>query len=69
MSAAMVERHQKIKKKHWLKRPKAVPQIFVIPFLKILFPHVTVGIIRVFFIPEFVAENLKANKIQWKRSH
>ena len=65
----MVERHQKIKKKHWLKRPKAVPQIFVIPFLKILFPHVTVGIIRVFFIPEFVAENLKANKIQWKRSH
>ena len=62
-------RHQKIKKKHWLKRPKAVPQIFVIPFLKILFPHVTVGIIRVFFIPEFVAENLKANKIQWKRSH
>ena len=69
MSVAMVERHQKIKKKHWLKRPKAVPQIFVIPFLKILFPHVTVGIIRVFFIPEFVAENLKANKIQWKRSH
>ena len=37
--------------------------------MKILFPHVTVGIIRVFFIPEFVAENLKANKIQWKRSH
>ena len=69
MSATMVERHQKILKKHWLKRPKAVPQIFVIPFLKILFPHVTVGIIRVFFIPEFVAENLKANKIQWKRSH
>ena len=43
-------------------------------FLKILFraynfsPHVPVDIIRVFFIPEFVAENLKANKNQRKIS-
>ena len=43
-------------------------------FLKILFrayifsPHVPVDIIRVFFIPEFVAENLKANKSQRKIS-
>ena len=42
--------------------------IFVIHFLKILFraynfiPHVPVDIIRVFIIPEVVAENLKANK-------
>ena len=42
--------------------------IFVILFLKILFraynfsPHVPMDIIRVFFIPDFVAENLKANK-------
>ena len=48
--------------------------IFAILFLKILFraynfsPHVPVDIIRVFFIPEFVAENLKANKNQPKRS-
>ena len=48
--------------------------IFVILFLKIFFraynlsPHVPVDIIRVFFIPEFVAENLKANKNQPKRS-
>ena len=48
--------------------------IFVILFLKIFFraynlsPHVPVDIIRVFFIPEFVAENLKANKNQRKRS-
>ena len=48
--------------------------IFAILFLKILFraynfsPHVPVDIIRVFFIPEFVAENLKANKNQRKRS-
>ena len=44
--------------------------IFVILFLKIFFraynlsAHVPVDIIRVFFIPEFVAENLKANKSQ-----
>ena len=48
--------------------------IFVILFLKIFFraynlsAHVPVDIIRVFFIPEFVAENLKANKNQRKRS-
>ena len=42
--------------------------IFVILFLKILFPaynfspHVPKDTIRVFFIPDFVAENLKANK-------
>ena len=47
--------------------------IFVIPFLKILFrecnfiQHVPVDII-IFVIPEFVAENLKANKSQRKRS-
>ena len=41
--------------------------IFVILFLKILFPHVPVDIIS-FCIPEFVAENLKANKNQRKRS-
>ena len=33
-----------------------------------LSPHVPVDIIRVLFIPEFVAENLKANKNQPKRS-
>ena len=49
-------------------------QIFVILFLKILFrayklsPHVPVDIIKVLLIPEFVAENLKANKNQPKRS-
>ena len=43
-------------------------------FLEILFraysfiPHVLVDIVRVFIIPEFVAENLKANKSQRKRS-
>ena len=48
--------------------------IFVILFFKIFFrvynlsPHVPVDFIRVFFIPEFVAENLKANKNQPKRS-
>ena len=47
---------------------------FAILFLEILFraynfsPRVPVDIIRVFFIPEFVAENLKANKNQQKRS-
>ena len=41
--------------------------IFVILFLKILFPHVPVDIIS-FFIPEFAAENLKPNKNQPKRS-
>ena len=48
--------------------------IFVILFLKIFFwvynfsPHVPAAIIRVFFIPEFIAENIKANKNQPKRS-
>ena len=42
--------------------------IFVIPFLKILFSHVSVDIIRLFFIPEFAAENLRATKNQRKRS-
>ena len=48
--------------------------ISVILFLKILsqaynfIPHVPMDIIRVFIIPEFVAENLKANKSQRKRS-
>ena len=48
--------------------------IFVILFLKIFFrafnfiPYVLVNIIRVFFISECVAENLKANKNQPKRS-
>ena len=48
--------------------------IFVILFLKISFwvynfsPHVPAAIIRVFFIPEFIAENIKANKNQPKRS-
>ena len=44
--------------------------IFVIIFLKIFFRayNVPVDIIRVFFIQEFVAENLKANKNQPKRS-
>ena len=48
--------------------------IFVILFLKIFFrvfnfiPPVLVNIIRVFFIPKFVAENLKANKNEPKRS-
>ena len=41
--------------------------IFVILFLKIIFPQVPVDIIS-FVIPEFVAENLKANKNQRKRS-
>ena len=42
--------------------------IFENLFLKILFrvcnfsPHVQINIIRVFFIPDFVAENLRANK-------
>ena len=42
--------------------------IFLGLFLKIFFraynfsPHVPVDIIRVFFVPEFVAENLKGNK-------
>ena len=78
---------EKLKKKHWLKRPKAVPQKTKLgpninnskshiynSFLKIFFraynnsPNAPVDIIRVFFIPEFVAENLKANKNQPKRS-
>ena len=48
--------------------------IFVILFLKIFFRaynfsrHVPVDIIRVLFISEFVAENLKANKNLPKRS-
>ena len=48
--------------------------IFVILFLKILFrgynfvPHVPVDNIRVFIFPDFVAENLKANKNHRKRS-
>ena len=48
--------------------------VFVILFLKIFFrvynpsSHVPVDIIRVFFIPEFVAENFKANKNQPKIS-
>ena len=47
--------------------------IFVILFLKIFFrmfnfiPPVLVNIIGVFFIPKFVAENLKANKNEPKR--
>ena len=41
--------------------------IFVILFLKILFPQVPMDIIN-FFIPVFAAENLKANKNQRKRS-
>ena len=47
--------------------------ISVILFLKILsqaynfIPHVPMDIIRVFIIPEFVAENLKANKNQRKK--
>ena len=46
--------------------------VFVILFVKILFRtynfilHVPVGIIRVFIIPKFVAENLEANKNQQK---
>ena len=42
--------------------------IFVILFLNMLFraynlsPHVPIGIIGVFCIPDIVAENLKANK-------
>ena len=48
--------------------------VFFFFFLEILFrgysfiPHVLVDIIRAFIIPEFVAENLKANKYQRKRS-
>ena len=48
--------------------------IFVILFLKIFFRaynfslHVPVDIIRIFFIPGFIAENLKANKNHPKRS-
>ena len=48
--------------------------IFVILFSKHFFrvynlsPHVSMDVIRVLFIPEFVAENLKANKNQPKRS-
>ena len=48
--------------------------IFEILFLKILLrayslgAHVPVDIIRVYFIPEFVAKNLKANKNQRERS-
>ena len=41
--------------------------IFVILFLKILFPQIPMDIIN-FFIPVFAAENLKANKNQRKRS-
>ena len=41
--------------------------MFVTFFLKILFPQVQ-WTLSVFFIPEFVAENLKANKNQQKRS-
>ena len=46
--------------------------IFLDLFLKIFLraynfsPHVPVDIIRVFFNPEFVAENLKANKTSQK---
>ena len=42
--------------------------IFVIIFLKILLRaynfslHISVDIIRVFLVPDFVAENLEANK-------
>ena len=78
-------KNEKLKKKHWLKRPKAVPQKLKLGpkykwfkisylFLKIFFrvynlsPPVAVDIIRVSFIPEFVAENLKSNKSQPKRS-
>ena len=48
--------------------------IFLILFLKILFrgynfiPHVPVNNTRVFIFPDFVAENLKANKNHRKRS-
>ena len=48
--------------------------IFVILFLKIFFraynlnPPVPVDVIRFFFIPEFAAENLEANKNHPKRS-
>ena len=75
MSDTMVDRRQKITKKtRWLKRPKAVPQKtkFVILFLKILFRachfslHVPMDIIRVFFIPDFVAKISKPIKTSEK---
>ena len=85
MSATMVGRRRKIKKKQWLKHPKAVPKFFFqnsgIPFLKILFRAYNVFIFvqtfqwtssEIFFlISEFLAESLKTNKKKnyQKRSH
>ena len=76
MSVTMVDRRRKIKKKQWLKHPKAVPKFFFqnsgIPFLKILFRAYNVFIFvqtfqwtssEIFFlISEFLAESLKTNK-------
>ena len=76
MSATMVGRRRKIKKKQWLKHPKAVPKLFCqnsgIPFLKILFWAYNVFIFVQTFqwtsseifllISEFLAESLKKKK-------
>ena len=61
------EKFKKNENETWTKIQMIQNLIFVILFLKISFPHVPVDIIS-FFIPEFVAENLKANKNQRKRS-
>ena len=85
--ATMVDRRRKIKKKHWLKRPKAVLQkwnlyqninyskshICNFIFWKYYFGRTTLvhtfqWTSSAFFIPEFVAENLKAYKNQRKIS-
>ena len=88
MLATMVDRRRKIKKKHWLKHPKAILQkrnldqnindlkshICNSLFWKYYFGRAT--LVQTFqwtssefsFIPEFVAENLKANKHQRKIS-
>ena len=76
MSVTMVDRRRKIKKKQWLKHPKAVPKFFCqnsgIPFLKILFWAYNVFIFVQTFqwtsseifllISEFLAESLKTKK-------
>ena len=78
MSVTIVDQGRKRKKKLWLKRPKAVPQKtklgpkykwFKISYLQFFFWKYFFRPTRsIFFIPEFVAENLKANKNQPKRS-
>ena len=66
----MVSRWREILKRHWLKRPKVVPQetISGIQCFYIC-PDVSASIIRVFLISDFPAESVKANKNYQKISH